>query len=207
MAGLIESRGLARSTGAACLCAWLLGACTLTPELPPVDDPQAAWEARNLKLANLDAWRLVGRIGIVTGDDGGSATLHWRQLPQNYEIDVFGPFGKGMVRLYGNDSSAVLETSNGEALYAGSAEVLFEQSLGWRIPVVPLRRWVLGLSAEQDAFELDTQGRLATLTHEQWQVDFLAYRAVDGFDLPRKLSMSTEGLDIKLVVHEWQLTP
>lgn len=189
------------------LCTLTLGACTTTRELPPVADPAAAWAARNLKLANLDDWRLVGRIGVVTEDDGGSATLRWRQMPQEYEIDVLGPFGKGLVRLYGNDTAAVLETSEGEALYAGSAETLFERGLGWRIPVAPLRRWVLGLSDTRDAFELDPQGRLATLTHDRWQVDFLAYRMVDGYDLPRKLTMRTDGLNIKLVVQEWQLQP
>lgn len=187
------------------LCVLACGACSTTPELPPVADPAAAWEARNLKLATLDAWRLVGRIGVVTEEKGGSATLHWRQLPQRYEIDLFGPFGTGLVRLYGNDEAAVLETPDGEALYAGSAAVLFEQGLGWPVPIGPLRRWVLGLSDTNDAYELDPQGRLATLTHDEWQVNFLAYGDVDGFDLPRKLYMRTEGLGIKLVVHEWEL--
>jgi len=198
---------MARAPRALFLCMLLLGACTTTPELPPVADRDAAWQARNVKLANLDTWRLEGRIGVVTEDDGGSATLHWQQSPQSYQIELFGPFGSGRVRLHGNDTSAVLETSEGEALYAGSAEALFEQGLGWPVPVAPLRRWVLGLSDERDAFELDGQGRLASLTHDRWQVDFLAYRVVEGFDLPRRLAMSTDGLNIKLVVHEWQLQP
>jgi len=202
-----EGRRLTRAAGVVLLGVLLLSACATTRELPPVADPAAAWRARNVKLASLDAWRLVGRIGVVTEDDGGSATLRWRQMPQHYQIDVLGPFGKGLVRLYGNDESAVLETSDGEAIYAGSAEALFEQGLGWRIPVAPLRRWVLGLSDARDAIELDPQGRLATLTHDRWQVDFLAYRDVDGYDLPRKLFMSTDGLDIRLVVQEWQLQP
>ncbi len=140
-------------------------------------------------------------------NDGGSANLRWQQLPQSYEIDLYGPFGAGRVRLYGNDTSAVLETSDGEALYANSAAALFEQGLGWRVPIGPLRRWVLGLSDVADSYELDDYGRLATLTHDIWQVSFLAYRDVDGFDLPRKLYMETEGLGIRLVVHEWELQP
>ena len=79
----------------------------LTTVYPPV--AQAAFAlAYWLKPWSLDAWRLVGRIGVVTADDGGSATLRWHQMPQRYEIDVLGPFGKGLVRLYGNDKAAVL---------------------------------------------------------------------------------------------------
>jgi len=204
--GCSESGRTAHMPRTLLLC-MLLGACTATRELPPVADPAAAWQARNAKLATLETWRLEGRIGVVTEEDGGSATLHWQQSPQSYEIELFGPFGSGRVRLYGNDTTAVLETSEGEALYAGSAEALFEQGLGWPVPVEPLRRWVLGLSDANDAFELDRQGRLATLTHDRWQVNFLAYRDVEGFDLPRKLAMHTDGLNIKLVVHEWQLHP
>lgn len=191
------------------LCVALLGGCEMlpAPEAPVTlsVDPQAAWAQHRLQMDSLEAWTLDGRISLRQGEEAWHATLHWQQIDSAYHINLFGPFGQGAVQLDGSPQSVILQ-HDGETVQSDDAERLLRQHLGLQVPVKGLRYWAIGLVAPGSDYkeELDPAGRLLSLQQDGWRVRYRGYVAVKGFMLPDKIFLDHDGLDVRLVVDQWQ---
>jgi outer membrane lipoprotein LolB len=88
------------------------------------------------------------------------------------------------------------------ARHAPDVETLTRDALGYALPVSGLVWWVRAQAAPTSPVEttLQADGRLAQLRQYGWTIDYLQYRD-DG--LPRKLSASRDGMDIRLVADSW----
>ena len=73
------------------------------------------------------------------------------------------------------------------------------------LPVSGLTWWVQARPAPGSAFEAthDADGRIAQLKQDGWVIDYLQY-ADDAPRRPRKLVVTREGLEIRLVADDWQ---
>lgn len=191
------------------LCLALLGGCEMlpAPETPvtlPVD-PQAAWAQHRLQMNSLEAWTLNGRISLRQEEEAWHASLHWKQIDSAYHINLFGPFGQGAVQLDGSPQSVILQ-HDGQTVQSDDAERLLRQRLGLKVPLNGLRYWAIGLVAPGSEYkeELDPAGHLAVLEQNGWRVRYRGYVAVNGFMLPDKIFLDHDGLDVRLVVDQWQ---
>ena len=184
----------------------VVAGCTTAPTREPAAEPERAWRAHRAALADLDQWRLTGRIAIRTEGEGWHATLDWRQDQRRYDIRLFGPLGQGTVRLQGSPGEVTLHTEEGRTT-AADPEWLLYRNLGWRVPVEALRYWVLGLPAPGSAREreLDRYGRLARLEQADWQIEFRDYERRDGVELPSRIFVSNHRAQVRLVVGQWRL--
>lgn len=193
-----------RAAAALALTLALLG-CTTAPTRPPAADPERVWQERRAALAELDRWRLTGRIAIQTEGEGWHATLHWRQQQSRYDIRLIGPLGQGSVRLTGSPGRVVLRTEDGVS-EAADPDWLLRRNLGWRVPVAALRYWVLGLPAPGPAADrtLDPYGRLARLEQADWTIEFQEYERRNGYELPSRIAVRNHRARVRLVVGRWQ---
>lgn len=186
----------------------LLAACA-APQPQPWQGPAnaAAWEARQPRLAALDYWRVEGRIAIAAGEEGGSGSLDWLQRGRYVDFQVSGPLGIGGFRVHGDDGWLTLQTDDGAVLRSANLEAELAWRLGYSIPIENLRYWVRGLPApgEVDAMQLDANGRLRTLSQAGWRIQYTAYKATQGYQLPSRLIVEGEGVRLKLAIGEWQL--
>lgn len=187
----------------------LLSGCELLPvtEAPaPTADPQIAWAQHQSQLNSLEAWTLDGRISLRHGEEAWHASLHWQQIDSVYHINMFGPFGQGAVQLAGSPQSVILQ-HEGETVQSDDAEQLLRQQLGLQVPVNGLRYWAVGLAAPGSEYkeELDPAGRLEVLQQNGWRVRYRGYVAVKGLMLPGKIFLDHDGLDVRLVVDQWQV--
>ena len=186
----------------------LLSACTTSPLLPTVGDPQQAWQERKQVLSAIDHFRISGRMSISRDVEAWHINLVWKQSGDHYDIQLSGPFGAGQVRLSGNGQGPVLlETSEGK-FYASSPELLLFEQTGVQMPVSGLRFWLLGLpepSRQVEARRLDKRGRLSLLQQEHWRVKMKRYKEVGNMELPDKVFASKDDLKVRLVIDEWLL--
>lgn len=188
----------------------LLSGCELLPVtetlLPAEADLQKAWAQHRLQLNNLEAWTLDGRISLRQDEEAWHASLQWQQIDSVYHINLFGPFGQGALQLDGSPQSVILQ-HDGETVQSEDAEQLLRQRVGLQVPVNGLRYWAVGLAApgSEHKKELDPAGRLATLQQNGWRVRYRSYVAVKGFMLPGKIFLDRDGLDVRLVVDQWQI--
>ena len=86
----------------------LVSGCTSLPSTP--SSPEQQWQFHRQKLSALNAWQLSGRIAIQTADEGGTASIDWRQQGEHYSIRIIGPIGT----LWSDSSNAGLGTRIGQ---------------------------------------------------------------------------------------------
>jgi outer membrane lipoprotein LolB len=186
----------------------LLGACA-GPDIKRAPDDAAVAARRSehaARAAAFDPWRLVGRIAVQRGDKGVSADLRWHQAGDAFDLRVMAPLNGGTFALQGDATQVAMITPEGETHTAADPAALMQAHLGWSIPVAGARYWVRGLpdprsTAAQEVF--DTAGRWSDFAQDGWRISILEYRAVDGLDLPRRLYLARDDLEVRLVVREW----
>jgi outer membrane lipoprotein LolB len=185
----------------------LLAACATTPPLLPAEAGERALERRREALASLKTWTLTGRIAIQTEDEGWNATLKWRQAQDAFDIRIAGPFGGGGLSLQGGPHGVVMRTAEQDVYYAADAETLLYEHSRLALPVEGLRLWVLGLPSpgQSSQSSVDVHGRLTKLSQAGWEMKFLRYAAVGDIELPTKIFLSNESLEVRLVVDTWDL--
>lgn len=201
----------------------MLAGCATVGDHPAAKDPQAAWHKRQAQLLPLKDWRIQGRVSARTTDDGWQASLRWTRNDLRHEIDLWGPLGRGHVRLTQDSSGAELRDADNNSYWAKDGEQLLFQRTGWWLPLDGLNFWVLGLPAptEPNTYTLDQWGRLKRLQQLGWAIDFLQYRREGNYELPSKLfirrnngsdthtAAQSDGppLEVRLAIERWTITP
>lgn len=208
-----------RGLGVAVL-AMLAAGCATVPSPPPVENPAAAWQARQAELRSLSAWTLQGRLAMRAAEEGWQASVHWIHDGGRQQIDLTGPLGRGHLRLTQDDGGAELRDAERKTWRAENAEQLLYRTTGWLVPLDGLNYWILGLPAPGAAanLTLDDQGRLKTLDQSGWDIRFLEYARQGAFDLPSKIfikrrddgnetaSAKHVDVEVRLIVERWNLT-
>jgi outer membrane lipoprotein LolB len=195
----------------------LLSACAGPPTRPSAE-AEALWDARLARLAGINTWDVRGRLAVRAPEGGGQATLRWRRQNDRQEIDLTGPLGKQLLKLFEDGQGARMRDAQQREFAAADAQALLWQATGWYVPLAGLRHWIIGVPAPgpAQARELDHQGRLARLRQLDWDVRFQDYMRVDGIDLPRRIVLrylaplgagETAGeFELRLLVQAWDLT-
>ena len=189
------------------LIALLAGCAGLTShEALEGEGSPALWQSHKQQIGSLDAWQINGKVGIRAPQDSGSGTLFWLQRQDYYDIRLSGPLGRGAARLTGRPGAIQLEVANQGRYQAASPEQLLQQQLGLNLPVSHLLWWIRGLPApdSRSRLTLDRDSRLARLSQDGWQVDYLRYTEQGGYWLPERLKLSGHDLQVTLVIKDWQ---
>lgn len=185
----------------------LLPGCATPP--PSLSETASAWTTRQTRLAQLAAWQVEGRIGVISGQEGWHATFQWVQQEPNYRIDLIGPLGQGRVVIASDGQEVRVQTQDGQSWTAPDPDDLLEQTLGVRLPVNGLRYWVRGLPAPgpTPVLQTDTHGRLTRLEQNGWVIEYLIYAptSILNLDLPERVIAQHRDLSVKLVIDQWTL--
>ena len=186
----------------------LIVGCAAPVPVPPADADQA-WQSRQQHLTKMNDWRLNGRLAITRGSEAWHLKVNWRQKQNGYEIFLSGPFGAGQVKLTGNPEGVVLRDAERHAYYAREPETLLYEHTGVLMPVTGLRYWIVGLpdpgKNHTSQTRIDDYGRLAELQQRDWNVRFPEYVAVKQYELPERLLIQSEDIEVRLVVDDWQV--
>jgi outer membrane lipoprotein LolB len=151
------------------------------------------------------AWTLQGRIGVQSGEQSLSGQIHWRHRTDADDLLMTSPLGQGVARIVRDAEGVSLEVPNQPKRRAPDADTLTREALGYDLPMAGLSWWVRARPDPARAFEAtrDAAGRLAQLRQDGWVIDYLQY-AADMPARPRKLVVSRDGLQIRLVADSWQ---
>ncbi len=201
-----QPRVLRRLVLASALLAVALAGCkTLPPPAPAAPSESAPWEVRRAALQARENFDLSGKIGVAAGQDGFNAKLRWQQHGKQSQLALDGPLGVGGVRITSDGDDLKVRNAHGEQLDSDAAKRELESKLGFQPPISSLRYWVLGVpDPSRPADEtLDDAQRLASLRQDGWQIDYATYSNVRGQSLPSKVTLTREGVRVRLVVDNW----
>ena len=184
----------------------ILAACATQP-IPPSQAPTTSSinQKHLATLANIKAFALKGRLGVVTQKQGFSGGINWQHQAVTDNIDVYSPVGGKVANIAKNAQGVTLTDQNGHSISAQDAESLTETTLGFRLPLTGLNDWALGRpsASKIDAANWDETGRLTALKQDGWDISFENYAMQNGVDLPSKILLKSEKVNLKLLVEKW----
>lgn len=173
------------------------GCATSPPVLPPAGTPASG----------LVDWEFGGRAVLRHGKRSWRVDIRWQQHIDEYRVSLMSLLGQQIARLQGGNGQVVLDRPGQASVTARSPSALLAEEFGWNIPIEGLRYWVLGLPAPDVAEkgQRDRYGYLRTLEQQGWQIVFDRYRQADDAWLPGRLTLTRDGLSVRLVIDQWHL--
>lgn len=169
-----------------------------------------------LDLSKLQKWNIEGKLGVRTSDNAHSAYIHWQHDTPNYQIQVFGPFGKGKINIEKHGERVTL-SDNDKTLEAHSAEELLYKASGLKMPLSGLGWWIKGLTVPYKAGDnahathkasnltYDNDGRLEQFDQLGWHVSYKRFTKIGNTELPAKLILKSEEYQLTLIIKKWDL--
>ncbi|HBI22474.1 MAG TPA: outer membrane lipoprotein LolB [Legionella sp.] len=193
---------------------WLTSICLITacaaPQRSVLESPVEPVQPTKpvTRMAStLSAWDINGAIAAKSGKKAWTASLNWHQQAVNqYQIRLFGPLGGGSV-IIEQRGTAVTYRDGPEAITSTHADDLLQKKTGVRLPVKNLYYWVRGIPAPASvqSAAYDSDHRLISLHQAGFTIDYPAYTAVGGMNLPSKIRLQGHDVLIKLVIKHWDV--
>jgi outer membrane lipoprotein LolB len=154
----------------------------------------------------LTAFTLNGRISVKYDGERSTANLHWRHIANDDDVLLLAPLGMTVAHIRRDSQGAEMDASGRHYVAQNSSE-LMQKVLGWHLPLDGLQYWVLarpqpGVAAEE---RRDADGRVDLLRQDGWEIRYTRYAAQVADSLPLRMILQREGLEILLLVDEWQI--
>ena len=110
-----------------------------------------------------------------------------------------------LTRRFSNISYFATNGRKGHKVSAQDAESLTETTLGFRLPLSGLSDWAIGRpsASKIEAANWDETGRLIALKQDGWDISFENYAMQNGVDLPSKILLKSEKVNLKILVEKW----
>ena len=152
-------------------------------------------------------FELDGRIAVRYRQDSSTAIIHWQHSPDIDSLALSSPLGQTLVALTRDANGVDLIDSHQQTHHAPNAAELTEQLLGWRLPLENLSYWVVGHVVPGQPYQVqyDAEHGLTQLTQSGWVVTYSRWQQVAGINLPDKLTLVGQGVEVRLVIGAWKL--
>ncbi len=173
-----------------------LGGCATAPQIASSQRPVQPESS---------AFVLGGRIAVKHDGERASANVHWTHSAASDEILLLAPLGKTVARIRRDADGVTLDTPDRHYAAQGEGE-LMQHVLGWHLPLSGLQYWVMALPVpgELSDIERDEHGQVSLLRQDGWTVRYTRYAGPAPDSLPTRMVLQREGLEIQLLVDEWQ---
>lgn len=178
--------------------AWLSGCASTRVSVPMKTRPVLAEQA---------AFAFNGRVATMHDGERTSAGVRWTHHDSEDEILLLAPLGQTKARIFSNGQAVSLE-AEGRFYVASDAESLTEQVLGWHLPMSGMRYWVLGMPAKGSHadIERDSLGQISVMHQDGWEIRYQSYASDAPDSLPLRLVLLRDGMELKLLIDEWETT-
>ncbi len=186
-----------------------LNGCALLNQKPQANTtvrPSISHDHHMALVNNIKQFSIKGRLGVMTNPKGFSGRFSWQHTSENDHIDIFSPLGGKVADITKTRLEVVLTNNKGEQVLASDAETLTEKTLGFRLPLSGLSYWALGKPSNTglvDYITWDHDGRINQMQQNGWDITYKDYSMQEGYFLPRKVTLRTDTLIIKLIIEKW----
>lgn len=168
----------------------IAAACAL---LPPGEAPGPA---------SPDSFEVSARVAVRFGEKSATGRVQWRHVAAEDDMLITSPLGQGIARIRRRAEEFELVTADQQRYLASDAEALTEAVLGWRLPLAGLSDWLRARARSgSPARSLrDDRNRVVELDQDDWRIEYQDYEG----ERPTKLRLIRDGLEIRMVVDQWQ---
>jgi outer membrane lipoprotein LolB len=144
---------------------------------------------------------LSGRVSVHQEEESFSGQFQWVSSDGVDDILLSDPLGQGVAKILRNERQTMLQLPDGRKETAPDADALTEKLLGFRLPLGGMSYWINARPDPSSPNELvlNEQGQVVRIKQDGWKIDYLSYKE----DRPKKLLITRQALEIKLIVDHW----
>ena len=159
-------------------------------------------------------WQIRSRLSVRHGEEAWSGSLRWRHLSTGDEITIRDPIGRTRlqasslpaVRGDDNHSGATLQLAGQAVRHGQNIEELLASASDLHIPFGRFTTWLTANPGALDGAIIDPEtGLINQVIDQGWTVVYQKYRTVGTHQLPRKMMISNQETEIRMVVSKWLL--
>lgn len=172
--------------------------------ITPQDAPQTDWRSQLEAQKN---WKASGKVAFIAPDDRQSVNFNW-QLEEGRQHLILSSFiGTQLLELIEHEHHSEMAYQDEQYIDQSGSELIARLS-GFQLPFEKAPLWLTG-AIRSDNNQYDPQSRLksAKWTDEQgktWLIDYQSYQMVEGFWVPKRISLTQDTLRIKIQLNSWQ---
>ena len=183
----------------------LLNACaTRSPSNIQVNS-----KAHQVKLSQIQQWKLKGRMAFKSTDEKFSANLNWQQIEDSYHLSLNTMLGINILSMHGDNHSVELDADD-EHYQDTDASHLIWRITGWQIPVSQFPFWIKGQAGPTDQAIYAQSGVVSQLIPHcdnctGWLISYSDYRQLGDVWLPHNITLDNPSLgnQILIRVNQW----
>lgn len=185
----------------------LIQSCASLPEL--TNNKPDNWGSLVAEKNIISTWKINGRLGLQTEDNGGTFDLFWNRNDDEYDIRLIAPLGQGAFYIKGNSESVNVRSTNGETHSSDNPQQLFKEQLGVELPLSSLRSWILGVPSKHlpiTSTSWDSEGQIQLLKQAEWKIEMSRYKPVNQYRMPHFFILQKDDrpdLVIRIIVRKW----
>lgn len=146
-------------------------------------------------------WILRGRLAVKNNNVAESVRMKWQHGFDSERLVLYGPLGRQLVVVLLMGKSIVIDYGAGNKITLQDVAQSVDFGLGFEIPILAFRHWVLGLPAPNQQFVYAPEG----FKQQGWHISISKMNKVEKYNLPKKIQFSHEAVRLKLLVDQWQL--
>lgn len=174
----------------------------------PLSHNQTNWESHQQALSLLDQYQARGKLGYK-GSQRFGANLFWQASPNQDHLLLTNFLGGTLLKLDARPTQVTLVNNEGQTFRGTNAAQLVQQLTGIDLPVEQMRDWLIGLPTAADTYQLNNEGRVGYLAKQVndklWQLDYNEYDYSVSPALPKRMVLSTSGVNITLIINNWSI--
>jgi outer membrane lipoprotein LolB len=144
---------------------------------------------------------LSGRVSVHQEEENFSGQFQWVSSDGVDDILLSDPLGQGVAKIMRNAQETMLQLPDGRKEAAPDADALTEKLLGFRLPLGGMSYWINARPDPSSPNQLvyNEHHLVARIQQDGWKIDYLSYED----ERPKKLLITRQALEIKLIVDHW----
>ena len=149
----------------------------------------------------MQAFSLQGRVSVQYDEQSFTGQISWRAERGSDEVLLSTPLGQGIASISRSGQRVMLVRPDQPPVSAENVEDLTQSTLGFRLPLSGLRYWIQARPdpARPRVVRANPAGGAEQIAQDGWKIDYLQYSE----NRPRKIFVTREGLEIRLIIDEW----
>lgn len=89
-------------------------------------------------------------------------------------------------------------------VHIATPETYMQAELGWSIPIRSMAFWLRGIPAPAPFnAHYNQYGLIDVLNQQGWTICYQSFTDMDGYSVPRSMTMTSQGVTIKIVLNKW----
>lgn len=176
-----------------------------------LQDNQAAqllWASEQQSAAQFDSWDIRARAVLRLEGELYHIGIGWQRAPGSFNMLLEAPFGQGVFRIESTPRDGYqLSLPDGRVYRNNTPEALLDEVVGWSLPISGLDYWIRAMPSPDSNYShrIAAGGRTRSIAQDQWTIEYLDYFSEQqNPQLPRRITLVSEDLTVKLIIERWQ---